>query len=76
MAEVPDDDGFVTVINKRSHQVLPVEDEMPARSKNSRLSNPTALPNFYQFQAVNHKKNRTKVHMYLINIINWQSWKI
>lgn len=50
-----DEEGFVTVINKRSNQVFgqQTEEENPKKAKKT----DKILPNFYQLNAKNEKKN-------------------
>lgn len=53
MANVPDEDGFITVVSKRAPVLEDAEDE--SEKKKSRKEK--ILPNFYQFQVNSQKKN-------------------
>lgn len=50
-----DEEGFVTVINKRSHQVAGQEEDEESLTRAKKAHK--VLPNFYQFNVKNEKKN-------------------
>lgn len=52
MANVPDEDGFVTAVSKRPAIVGEDEDDAPVTKKKSK-----ELPNFYKFQAAQQGRN-------------------
>jgi hypothetical protein len=61
-----DEEGFVTVINKRSNQVLDqeTEEENPKKAKKA----DKILPNFYQFNSKTEKKNSIIERQVFFNI--------
>lgn len=59
MANVPDEDGFVTAVSKRPTIIAEDEDDAPVSVKKSK-----ELPNFYKFQAAQQGRN-SKTFMYI-----------